>query len=82
MKGFARIRYIGMIPESHGGYQGQHVLVGSGITEIGTWRAIAPRITVECNYRKVSNISRNLVGNNIVDHSDAGAAPTTSSFST
>ena len=39
-------------------------------------------------YRKVSNISRTLVGNKIVDHSDAvgaspvGAAPTTSSFST
>ena len=38
--------------------------------------------------RKVSNISRTLVGNNIVDHSDivgaspVGAAPTTSSFST
>ena len=40
------------------------------------------------NYRKVSNISRTLVGNKIVDHSDVvgaapvGAAPTTSSFST
>ena len=39
-------------------------------------------------YRKVSNISRNLVGNEIIDHSDVvgaspvGAAPTTSSFST
>ena len=39
-------------------------------------------------YRKVSNIRRTLVGNEIVDHSDvvgalpAGAAPTTSSFST
>ena len=39
-------------------------------------------------YRKVSNISRTLVGNKIVDHSDVvgaspvGAAPTTSSFST
>ena len=39
-------------------------------------------------YRQVSNISRNLVGNKIVDHSDVvgtslvGAAPTTSSFST
>ena len=36
-------------------------------------------------YRKVSNISRTLVGNKIVDHSDVvgaspvGAAPTTSS---
>ena len=39
-------------------------------------------------YRKVSNISRTLVGNRIIDHSDVvgaspvGAAPTTSSFST
>ena len=37
-------------------------------------------------YRKTSNISRTLVGNTIVDHSDVvgaspvGAAPTTSSF--
>ena len=40
------------------------------------------------DYRKTSNIRRTLVGNKIVDHSDAvgalpvGAAPTTSSFST
>ena len=39
-------------------------------------------------YRKTSNISRTLVNNKIVDHSDVvgaspvGAAPTTSSFST
>ena len=39
-------------------------------------------------YRKTSNISRALIGNKIVDHSDvvgaspAVAAPTTSSFST
>ena len=39
-------------------------------------------------YRKISNISRTLLGNKIVDHSDVvgaspvGAAPTTSSFST
>ena len=39
-------------------------------------------------YRKISNISRTLVGNKIVDNSDVvgaspvGAAPTTSSFST
>ena len=39
-------------------------------------------------YRKTSNTSRALVGNNIVDNSDVvgappvGAAPTTSSFST
>ena len=42
----------------------------------------------QVTYRKVSNIRRTLVGNNIVDHSDVvgaspvGAAPTTSSFST
>ena len=40
------------------------------------------------HYRKTSNISRTLVGNNTVDHSDVvgaspvDAAPTTSSFST
>ena len=45
-------------------------------------------ISRETYYRKVSNIRRTLVGNKIVDHSDvveaspAGAAPTTSSFST
>ena len=39
-------------------------------------------------YRKISNISRTLVGNKIVDHSDVvgvlpiGTAPTASSFST
>ena len=43
---------------------------------------------IGCEYRQVSNISRTLVGNEIVDHSDVvgaspvGAAPTTSSFST
>ena len=43
---------------------------------------------VDLQYRQVSNISRTLVGNKIVDHSDVvgappvGAAPTTSSFST
>ena len=41
-----------------------------------------------CKYRQVSNIRRNLIGNETVDHSDVvgaspvGAAPTTSSFST
>ena len=40
------------------------------------------------DYRKTSNMSRTLVGNKIVDHSDVvgaspvAAAPTTSSFST
>ena len=39
-------------------------------------------------YRQVSNISRTLISNKIVDHSDVvralpvGAAPTTASFST
>ena len=42
----------------------------------------------KANYRKTSNISLTLVGNEIADHSDVvraspvGAAPTTSSFST
>ena len=45
-------------------------------------------ISVNLCYRKTYNISRTLVGNKIVDNSDvvgaspAGAAPTTSSFST
>ena len=44
--------------------------------------------SVSVMYRKPSNISRTLVGNKIVDHSDVvgaspvGAAPTTSSFLT
>ena len=44
--------------------------------------------TRESNYRKTSNISSTLEGNEIVDNSDIvgaspiGAAPTTSSFST
>ena len=44
--------------------------------------------TTEHTYRKTSNISRTLIGNKIVDNSDAvgaspvGAASTTSSFST
>ena len=49
--------------------------------------ALFPEVLCE-GYRKVSNISRTLVGNKIVDHSDvvgaspARAAPTTSSFPT
>ena len=45
------------------------------------------RVTFCIEYRKTSNISRTLVGNKIVDHSDVvvaspiGAAPTASSFS-
>ena len=44
--------------------------------------------TLAFTYHKTSNISRTIVGNNIVNHSDVvgaspvGAAPTTSSFST
>ena len=49
------------------------------------WQSFSFGINV---YHKTSNISRTLVGNKIVDHSDVvgaspvGAAPTTSSFST
>ena len=49
---------------------------------------VIPGKNVENYYRKVSNIRRTLVGNNIGEHSDVvgaspvGAAPTTSSFST
>ena len=61
------------------------------------WRMNVKRIEVptymryvikSSDYRKTSNLSRTLVGNKIVDHSDevraspVGAAPTTSSFST
>ena len=47
-----------------------------------------PRMITEAVYRQTFNISQTLVGNKIVDHSDAvgaslvGAASTTSSFST
>ena len=56
-------------------------------TDMGELRGVYGEDLGE-NYRKVSNISRTLVGNKIVDHSDVvgaspvGAAPTTSSFST
>ena len=46
------------------------------------------KVTLYCVYRQVSNISRTLVGNRIVDNSDVvaaspvGAAPITSSLST
>ena len=49
---------------------------------------IMPVYMWQNTYRKTSNISRTLVGNEIVDNSDVvgtspvGAAPTTSSFST
>ena len=46
------------------------------------------RCTGNIKYRQIFNISRTLIGNKIVDHSDVvgaspvGAGPTTSSFST
>ena len=49
------------------------------------WQVVADSVK---DYRQVSNISRTLVGNKIVDHSNVvgatpiGAAPTTSSLST
>ena len=52
-----------------------------------TWKTDADPFHLRI-YRKTCNISRTLVGNKIVDHSDVvgaspvGAAPTTSSFST
>ena len=55
---------------------------------IGNNEDVYPWYEFENDYRQVSNISRTLVGNKIVDHSDevgaspVGAAPTTSSFST
>ena len=50
--------------------------------------AIQPTMNLSQNYLQTSNISRTLVDNKIVEHSDVvgaspvGAAPTTSSFST
>ena len=47
-----------------------------------------PITRINIDYRQTFNISRTLVGNKIVDHSDVvgalpvGTAPTTSSFST
>ena len=35
-----------------------------------------------CMYCQISNISHTLIGNTIVDHSNVGTAPTTSSFPT
>ena len=52
------------------------------------WFRLGPNRRQAVIYRQVSNISRTLVGNKIVNHSDVvgaspvGAAPTTSSFST
>ena len=55
--------------------------------KIDCWEKLQ-EATEKLSYRKTSNISRTLVGNEIVDNSDVvraapvGAAPTTSSFST
>ena len=52
-----------------------------------TYQSLQDAVVIT-DYHKVSNIRRTLVGNKIFDHSDvvgaspAGAAPTTSSFST
>ena len=67
-------------------------VVGKYVHQCGQTSAlfdvIVPFLYSATIYREVSNIRRTLVGNKIVDHSDvvgpspAGAAPTTSSFST
>ena len=65
----------------------------SGVYEAGLHSSDTPEnrfeyLMGEKTYRQTSNISRTLVGNKIVDHSDVdvappvGAAPTTSSIST
>ena len=60
----------------------------SGNANIAHWNVFEMLHVWNYSYRKTSNIRRTLVGNNIVDHSDAvgaspvGAAPPTSSFST
>ena len=59
-----------------------------GACFISSGWAVSPFVVAVFMYRKTSNISRTLVGNKIVDHSDVvgaspvGAAPTSSSFST
>ena len=61
----------------------QHLYLTNFVTELFIIHAVHLE-----TYRKTSNISRTLVGNEIVDNSDVvgaspvGAAPTTSSFST
>ena len=60
----------------------------SALVQVMAWRRTGDRQAITWTYRQVSNISRTLVGDKIVDHSDVvgaslvGAAPTTSSFST
>ena len=58
-------------------------MTSDGITKSCWFNLLRP----DDKYRQISNISRTLEGNAIVDHSDVvgaspvGAAPTTSSFS-
>ena len=60
----------------------------AGASDLTHWGLVMHKCASELSYRKVSNIRRTLVGDEIVDHSDVvgaspvGAAPTTSSFST
>ena len=60
----------------------------SADTAIAGWRPLTVLILLLEAYRKTSNISRTLVVNKNIDHSDVvgaspvGAAPTTSSFLT
>ena len=62
----------------------RNTVATDGLVTQGTNTSLA----IITEYRQVSNISRTLVGNKIVDHSDVvgaspvGAAPTRSSFST
>ena len=66
------------------------ILIIWNIQQIITFKMYSPQKIIGqfCNYRKTSKISRTLLCNNIVDHSDVfgaspvGAAPTTSSFLT
>ena len=78
---------------SHPGLLGEEVAgtpqVQHGDQHWGSHHTIqSDLIITQYDYRQTSNISRTLLGNKIVDHSDVvgaspvGAAPTTSSFST
>ena len=61
---------------------------GSSFVQVMFCHLLGAEPLPDATYRQVSNISRTLVGNKIVDHSDVvgaspiGAAPTASSFST
>ena len=63
-----------------------HIFVGERMLPLGVLGLLSTKLSLK--YHQVSNISRTLVGNKIVDQSDVvgaspvGAAPTTSSFST